>query len=260
MRLIDSLHLHTFPCIISIIGAGGKTSTMTALAQELTAQGKRVLTTTTTHIGRDQGKQFQQLIIEDDLIRAVRKVNQLSDRGAAICLVSHEVQGNKYKGVPSWWMGHLIKEAAIDVILVEADGSKGRSFKAPGKTEPVIPKGNNRIILLIGIDALDKPIAEEYVHRPEIIRDLSGCREKAAGLSMGIICKVLFHREGLLKNINKTDTIDIIINKVDEQWESKAVLLAEEIVASGRLHGYINLRVLIGEVQSPVDPILRILE
>ncbi len=36
--------------LISIVGAGGKTTTMYTLAAELAAQGKRVVTTTTTNI------------------------------------------------------------------------------------------------------------------------------------------------------------------------------------------------------------------
>ena len=36
--------------LISLVGAGGKTTTMYTLASELAAQGKRVVTTTTTNI------------------------------------------------------------------------------------------------------------------------------------------------------------------------------------------------------------------
>src|SRR5215470_677558 len=40
--------------VVSLIGAGGKTSTMIALAHELVDEGWRVLATTTTRIGADQ--------------------------------------------------------------------------------------------------------------------------------------------------------------------------------------------------------------
>ena len=40
--------------VVSLIGAGGKTSTMVALAHELADEGWRVLVTTTTRIGEDQ--------------------------------------------------------------------------------------------------------------------------------------------------------------------------------------------------------------
>ena len=40
--------------VVSLVGAGGKTSTLIALAGELADEGWRVLATTTTHIGEDQ--------------------------------------------------------------------------------------------------------------------------------------------------------------------------------------------------------------
>ena len=40
--------------VVSLIGAGGKTSALIALAHELVDEGWRVLATTTTHIGADQ--------------------------------------------------------------------------------------------------------------------------------------------------------------------------------------------------------------
>ncbi|MBN1317047.1 MAG: hypothetical protein JXA42_16315, partial [Anaerolineales bacterium] len=40
--------------IVAFVGGGGKTSAMFQLAGELVAAGWRVITTTTTHIGREQ--------------------------------------------------------------------------------------------------------------------------------------------------------------------------------------------------------------
>ena len=47
--LSDLLDLPLRP-LISIVGAGGKTTTMYTLASELAQRGKRVITTTTTNI------------------------------------------------------------------------------------------------------------------------------------------------------------------------------------------------------------------
>ena len=44
----------TLPRVISIVGAGGKTSTMYDLAEELAAKGARVLITTSTHIAKPE--------------------------------------------------------------------------------------------------------------------------------------------------------------------------------------------------------------
>ncbi len=47
--LCDLIELPTSP-LIAITGAGGKTTTMYTLADELAQRGKRVITTTTTQI------------------------------------------------------------------------------------------------------------------------------------------------------------------------------------------------------------------
>ena len=42
------------PNIISLVGGGGKTTTMFGLAERFAAEGKKVLVTTTTHIRRPE--------------------------------------------------------------------------------------------------------------------------------------------------------------------------------------------------------------
>ena len=58
MHTFFGLDLHpSSPDVVSFVGGGGKTTTMFRLAYELAQQGKRVVTTTTTHIGPDQIQQ-----------------------------------------------------------------------------------------------------------------------------------------------------------------------------------------------------------
>lgn len=66
----------SLPAVISLVGAGGKTTTMYQLADELAEQGKRVLVTTTTHIqcpGEGEGPYAR--------IRHIREVRDLSWTG-----------------------------------------------------------------------------------------------------------------------------------------------------------------------------------
>lgn len=262
MKLLEALNLHTFPCVISIIGGGGKTTTMTVLARELAAQGKRVLVTTTTHISIEQGGLFQALIVENNYGRAKEKIQAHIDYTNTICLVSHRVAENKYKGISKEWVDNLILEGYFDVIIVEADGAKGRSFKAPGEFEPVIPESTHLYILVIGMDAIYKPITEEFVHRPEIILKLAGYPEDKRGIKLteSIIIRVIFHKQGLLKDIHPQDAVFILINKVDLQQEEQVVVLTKEILKQGKQNQYNNLKVLIGEVQNSKNPVSILLD
>ena len=48
--------------VIAIVGAGGKTSRIKNLTKEYVQQGKKVLVTTTTHMGLEQG-----MVLSDNL-------------------------------------------------------------------------------------------------------------------------------------------------------------------------------------------------
>ncbi len=52
-----------------------------------------------------------------------------------------------------------------DYVLVEADGSRGRSLKAFGPDEPQVPSVTTTIVQVAGADVLGQPLREEYVHR-----------------------------------------------------------------------------------------------
>src|SRR5437588_11050216 len=72
--LSDLLTLPPHP-LISIVGAGGKTTTMYTLATELAQRGKRIITTTTTNIFPPQPGETDTLIVADEtptLLKMIR--------------------------------------------------------------------------------------------------------------------------------------------------------------------------------------------
>src|SRR6266516_6844029 len=63
--LCDLIDLPAHP-LITIVGAGGKTTTMYSLASELAYRGKRVITTTTTQIFYPEPGETDTLIVAAD--------------------------------------------------------------------------------------------------------------------------------------------------------------------------------------------------
>ena len=63
--------------------------------------------------------------------------------------------------------------AQADVVLVEADGSKGMPLKYPHAAEPVIPDNADTILVVCGLNALGHP-AREVCHRLELVTDCLG--------------------------------------------------------------------------------------
>ena len=98
LNLIDALSLNNRE-IIALVGGGGKTTLMFALARELSSQGHRVITTTTTKIMEPTPQETPQLLLvgggEDgpDLIR------QLLEKYRHVTLASERLDSCKLRGV-----------------------------------------------------------------------------------------------------------------------------------------------------------------
>ncbi len=145
--------------IVAFVGAGGKTSTMVALAHELAEMGWRVLATTTTRIGADQLAFFP---------TALTDLEPPSTLSAA--LEAHRVvfvHGGIYEGkahAPSEaWFDGLPDRVDSDVLLVEADGARGLLLKAPRAHEPVIPAAATLVVPVAGLAVLGQPLDEDHV-------------------------------------------------------------------------------------------------
>lgn len=67
-------------------------------------------------------------------------------------------------------------ETMADFVLVEADGSAGRPFKAHTDWEPVLPEERQATVLVMGADGFGKPISR-MAHRPELYARLAGATE-----------------------------------------------------------------------------------
>ncbi|MCP5101477.1 MAG: putative selenium-dependent hydroxylase accessory protein YqeC, partial [Chloroflexi bacterium] len=150
--------------IVSIVGGGGKTTLLFALAKALPG---RVVITTTTRIFAAQMKLAPAVVTFQHGNAA--KFDQLVGEALAQhgrLLITGAVIGDKAHGVPPDLPVQLLARADVDFVVVEADGSRMRPIKAPAAHEPVIPPESTHVIPVIGIDALDKPIVD-VAHRPE---------------------------------------------------------------------------------------------
>lgn len=141
--------------ITAIVGAGGKTSKLHALKEQYLAEGKRVFVTTTTHMYYEPGT-----LTEDDPAPIIR---QLEETGYAM---AGAFMGKRIAALSEETFASVCPHA--DEVLVEADGAHHMAIKYPNATEPVIPIGTNRIIIVCGLHALGRP-AKEVVFREELV-------------------------------------------------------------------------------------------
>lgn len=152
--LWDSLEMNQadFPCVISIVGSGGKTSLMGQLAKEGRERQLRVAVMTTSHIWRPSVYEEAFVHIEKGSVKVFGKPD---DKGKLT-----------FPGEDCF--GEVLKEA--DLILIEADGSRGLPVKYPAEYEPIIPKQTDKILCVCGLSGLGKQ-AGKACHRFELARE-----------------------------------------------------------------------------------------
>jgi len=161
--------------IISIIGAGGKTSLMFRLAKELAETGKKVLTTTTTKIFFPDKSLSPETIITHSakgLIEASEKcLRQYFHFSAGN---HHDKNSGKLEGLSPDTIDAVWQTGLFDWIIVEADGSRQKPLKATAAHEPVVPASTTCLVHVIGLDSVGRPLDEHHVHRAGIFSHNTG--------------------------------------------------------------------------------------
>jgi probable selenium-dependent hydroxylase accessory protein YqeC len=212
--------------VVAAVGAGGKTSLVYALAAEARRQGLRVLVTTTTHMGTLPEATTGPLLVESDGVSDAGIDSALRDHGRATIL-GRRVRSDKLEGLSPDRVDALASRA--DLVLVEADGARGRSLKAPAPHEPVVPASASVMVVLAALDVLGTPAGGEAVHRPEIVARLTGLGADEP-VTEGAVAACLAHAEGYPARIRAGLRAVVFLNKVEDAAREAA---AERI--AGRL-------------------------
>ncbi len=182
--------------VVTLVGAGGKTSSLFRLAEEAAAAGRRVVTTTTTRIFTSQAMQAPVRLAVDahaqDAIDWAALEAHLARHGH--CLLATSLSGAKSEGLPPATVDALAARAAdlgIGLIAVEGDGSRQRPVKAPAPHEPVIPACTTHLVPVAGLDGLGLPLAEPHLHRPERVRALLEETDATTRLTPRMLARLL---------------------------------------------------------------------
>jgi molybdenum cofactor cytidylyltransferase len=203
--IVQALGLAPRGELIAIVGGGGKSSLMFALAEQMSGRG---VMTTTTRIFAEQMSGAAAVGNLDD--PNWREQLESFDRGL---LIVGGVEGERAMGVPSELPAEILDHARIDWVAVEADGSRMLPVKAPAAHEPVIPTGTTLLVAVVGIDALSKPIGE-VAHRPERVCEVTGLGEQDT-LTPAALARLLASPEGGMKNAPAEGRAAVLINKVE---------------------------------------------
>lgn len=210
LRLSEALRLPPSPSV-AFTGAGGKTTAMLLLADEL---GPAFITTT-THLGHWQSRLADQHFVWEDG-RPMPEIESLVGQDVTLVTGPLEPELDRYQGLSLPQMNSLRELAAYrDVpLLIEADGARQKALKAPAAHEPVVPEFVDMTVVVAGLSVLTEPLDWEQIHRPEIFA-------KVAGISVGepltpeVVMRVLADQQGGLRGIPPGARRIALLNQAD---------------------------------------------
>ncbi len=206
--------------LVSFVGAGGKTTLMLKLGRELADAGHRVVITTTTRMSTDE--------VESPVVDPRGAVDANLERGGLVYVV-HRGAESKMTGPSPAEVNRMFSSTSADYILVEADGAKGRSLKAPSEFEPVIPTASTVVVIVAGIDAIGRSIATAC-HRPERV---AAILERPLTYHLGArdVARVLTSAAGGLKEVPPNARVVVAVTKVGTDDIEAARDLTTQVVA-----------------------------
>lgn len=186
--------------VVSIVGAGGKTSLMFRLAHEFRDRREPVLTTTTTKIMLPKKEQCRHVVLTPSVQSLVDQAEALLKKSFHLCAASPTKPGQKGKitGFNPDCIEKLRHCGLFRWILVEADGAAQKPLKVPAPHEPVIPDCSSWVIGVIGLTAIGKPLGPQWVFRHERYSAITGLAQ-GAPVTEDSVVRAALHSKGLFK-------------------------------------------------------------
>lgn len=208
MNLIDTFKISKKD-IITIVGAGGKTSLMYS-ASSLLRKHYKVLITTTTHIYVPDNNLYDKIIMLTHFENKNYHSILQNNKNGVYVIGSHIVNNSKIKGLTFDMLDKITPY--FDIVIIEGDGSKEKSLKGWNDSEPVIYSKTTKTIGVVDISSIGIDINEENIHRVgkflSIIND-----DLAKTVQPKHLNKVILNKNGLFK-FYKGEKI-LFINKVE---------------------------------------------
>lgn len=232
---------------MSVVGGGGKSSLLFALAEELPG---RVVLTTTTRIFAAQWRQAAESCSTDEADWESRL-----DAFTKSLLLVAGVEGDRAVGVPPDLPGRILARHGVDWVVVEADGSRMLPVKAPAAHEPVVPSDTTLLVPVVGVDAFSAPIAE-VAHRPERVCAISGLTQRER-LTPRALATLMTSPDGGLKCLPPRARAVVLINKVESPEQAELARSAAHLMLDEPRVDRVILGALAAPIPHPFEIVAR---
>ncbi|WP_336023774.1 selenium cofactor biosynthesis protein YqeC [Halobellus salinisoli] len=237
-----------------VVGAGGKKTTLAALASRL----DRAVVTATVRIPIFDDW-VDRVVVTEDPVGALGEMTSdapsdssdpesESEDGWPLGLVPERERDDRYRGYDPAVVDEL---GEFDVpVLVKADGARMRRFKAPSSKEPQLPRTADIVVSVASVHVVGEPLSESLVHRVDEVSKITGLSE-GEEISAADVAAVLASEQGGLKDVPAGATAIPLLNMVDDDdLEATAREVAAEI------HDRVDVpRVVLAEMRAE-DPLV----
>lgn len=210
--------------VVCAVGAGGKKSTLYALADRL----EHAVVTATVRIPIFDPHVADVQVTEDPVAAATQADS--GDWPLGLIRAREQGRDDRYLGYDPETVDALARADVAETVLVKADGARMREFKAPGANEPQLPQTAAVVLPVASVHAVGEPLDENVVHRPERVAAIT---DRAVGdtIRPRDVADVLASPAGGRQDVPADATVRPVLNKVDDAaLERTARTIADDLV------------------------------
>lgn len=224
--LLDALGIRESGAVVSLVGAGGKTSLALWLMEEARTRGWPVAYATTTHMLEPVLQTEEILVLTEEegwralleeafaagrpTFLAAARTEEKVERGPGWPFPPGRFRRRKVRGLAPREVDALAQMWPDVLFLVEADGARHRWLKAPAAHEPQVPGSTTHLLPVAAADAVGRPLAAETVHRPEQAAALLKV-EPGTRLTPPMVAALLAHPQGGLKGAPQEAEVVLVL-------------------------------------------------
>ena len=206
--------------VICLVGAGGKKTTMYALARQ---HPGRVLLSSTSHMYEYDGDEVD---IALTLAEPTAPLPDLAEHRVVAVAVATDTR-KRVGGLEAEQIQSIFAKGHFDLCIIKADGARARWIKSPGPHEPLIPAFADTVIPVVSAQVIGRRLDDRIAHRPERLTELLGI-EIGETITPRHVSDLLAHSEGSLKGVGSARVIPLInmVDNVAIQAVAREVALA----------------------------------
>ncbi len=201
--------------LVSIVGAGGKTSLMYGLGEDLLASGKPVLLTTTTRIWRPERRRVPMVVLGPETSETAGRIAD-GIRSSGSVLAAREESDSKFKGFSPEFVEELHSGCRQWTVVAECDGAMGKSLKVPRDHEPPMAASTSVFVVLVGVDCLGKSLSDDLIFQPSSISEVTG-RGPDAMVDEDLVAEAVLSKRSYLGRKPSGARMCVVLNKVDPE-------------------------------------------